>query len=312
MRIYLTLFLFLSFSFAYGQQLNADAGQDTVFCDTAVPDSLELGGAPSASGGSNVYVYNWDIFPKPYIPYPAAPNIKFYCTDFLNDTTLANPSLITGTLPFNTEELIFVLTVTDDSGQVAIDSISILRAVWIFPLGTFRIFTFPGDTQTISPAFGGGLEPYILDWGPSDSIIGNRYDYNVYNLNKPTRQVIIPDGLSEKHYNLTVTGLHGCTKVVGMYEWFQIWPVSAQSMAEPINTVSLFPNPAKNHLIASSSNKEISSVVIRDLSGSVVLVPKISSIPIKIDLRGLSNGMYFVTLGTSSGIMTKKIFKIGY
>lgn len=206
--------------------LTTDAGKDTVFC-SSLPDSIELGGQPAASGGSGGYQFKWDIYPKPYVPYSNAPNLKYYASDFISDSSTANPLLIR-TIPSNDKgPIYFILSVVDDSGNVAIDSVKYWWVNWTVSTINSMVVTYPGDTQTITPnGFNGGILPYTFDWGESPNIIGERYDYNVYtDVFVPSRQVIIPESPSPKWYGLMVTDSLGCSTWIGAYQGFIIEPV---------------------------------------------------------------------------------------
>ncbi|MGZ4047918.1 MAG: T9SS type B sorting domain-containing protein, partial [Bacteroidia bacterium] len=89
-------FLICASSFA---QLAAHAGPDKIVCPGS---SALLGGSPAASGGLAPYTYSWS---------PAFA---------LNSTTLQNP-----TCTPTTNYGVYTLTVTDDTGAVATDQVSI-------------------------------------------------------------------------------------------------------------------------------------------------------------------------------------------
>ena len=86
------LFSFLSlfsalFSYSHGQCI-ADAGIDTLIClsnSGFIP--IQLGGDPTASGGSGIYQYLWSA------NYAGIVN-NYTASDFLDDTTASNPILV--------------------------------------------------------------------------------------------------------------------------------------------------------------------------------------------------------------------------
>lgn len=88
---------FLNFTVNEPPQLVADAGPDDVVCDG---DSIQLGGAPTASGGTMAYTYTWSG------------------TNLINNT-VANPVA----LPTTTGD--YIVTVTDARNCTAFDTISI-------------------------------------------------------------------------------------------------------------------------------------------------------------------------------------------
>ncbi len=73
-----------------------------------------------------------------------------------------------------------------------------------------------------------------------------------------------------------------------------------------VANISLYPNPVQGVLnIALPANVELNSVKLYDMLGQRIL----SSKEDKLDLSGLSSGVYFVELETEAGSFTKKIIK---
>ncbi|MEA3443296.1 MAG: T9SS type A sorting domain-containing protein [Bacteroidota bacterium] len=286
-----------------------DAGNDSIFCEHV--DSFLIGGSPTAMGGISPYTYTWDIYPKPYIPYPAAPQINYYCSDLLNDTTLANP-ILQWIPTIDESELSFILTVSDNSGQTISDSLSLKEVQWAFTLGYVMIETFPGDTQTITPiAFGGGIYPYTYDWGASDSLLGGQYDYNVYaNSPVPTREVIIPNGPSPKFYEILVTDSAGCQATVSSFQGFLINLSSTSISKEP--DIAVFPNPVIDQLFIISDNQKIINIELTGSNGKQIDISDIilNSQKTQIDFSKLSPGAYNLQIESGNHKIIKKIIKI--
>ena len=69
-------------------------------------------------------------------------------------------------------------------------------------------------------------------------------------------------------------------------------------------TIKLFPNPTSG--IVTIDVKNIDSYIVYDVVGNVV---KTKSIDSQIDLTNQPNGMYFVQIQTSEGLITKKVIK---
>lgn len=300
--------MFLTASFTYAQQtLIADAGADSIFCQFQ-PDSFKLGGTPVATGGNGHYSYKWDIYPKPFIPFPLAPQINYYCSEFLDDTTSANPRLLW--LPSEETWLTFVLTVTDDSGQVAIDSVSYLQITWMFALGNIMITTFPGDTQTITPGgFSGGIPPYTIDWGSDSLIGGGRYDYNVYFDTPVSRRVIIPNATSPLWYSVWVTDSVGCSTGVGTWEQFIILPSSVENHNQ--SNVDVFPNPVQDCLNVKLPQEHLVRVMLYDLVGRIIYEQKPDYYTefVSINFSEFLNGVYYLIVETDNGTVTRKVLK---
>lgn len=271
MKFLSLIFTSLLISFiGYSQQpLVADAGRDSIFCSSP-PDSIQLGGQPAASGGYGEYQYTWDIYPKPYVPYSNAPNLKYYASDLLSDTLVAQTKLSNTLLPsVDMEPLRFILTVVADSFNLDSDTVQFWWVNWVLSTLNIMITTFPGDTQTINPnGFDGGVPPYTFDWGESTSLIGNRYDYNVYpDVYIPSRQVIIPTGPSPIWYGLTVTDSLGCSTIVGTYQGFIIQPLGIGGVT-PVEQARI---KVRNQTILIDTREPVAGVSLFSINGQLLM-----------------------------------------
>ena len=77
-----------------------------------------------------------------------------------------------------------------------------------------------------------------------------------------------------------------------------------------LETVAIYPNPAQDRLNISSPNALISNVQVTDIRGVVVINQKVSQQNITtIDVSNLSSAVYFVTMNTDKGSLTKRFIK---
>ena len=70
--------------------------------------------------------------------------------------------------------------------------------------------------------------------------------------------------------------------------------------------ISSFPNPAQDQLFIKITNGEIQQVIMYDLYGRKVL----ESRERKIDVLGLTKGLYLVKISSTHGVVTKKMIKL--
>jgi hypothetical protein len=70
--------------------------------------------------------------------------------------------------------------------------------------------------------------------------------------------------------------------------------------------VNLFPNPA-NGLFTISTSSMTSAIVITDATGRQVFSVQPTSLQIQIDAGAFAKGMYFVTIHSESGVITKPL-----
>ena len=130
----------------------ADAGSDQSIC---LNDSVQIGGSPTATGGTAPYAFSWTP------------------TTGLSDATAANPKAS----PADTTT--YIVTVTDDNGNTDMDTMVVI----IQPLAQADA----GPDQSIclndsvqiggSPTAAGGTAPFTFSWTPtaglSDATIAN-------------------------------------------------------------------------------------------------------------------------------------------
>lgn len=75
------------------------------------------------------------------------------------------------------------------------------------------------------------------------------------------------------------------------------------------NTTLVFPNPTLDKVTISAQNN-IQSYTITDVSGRVVIpLKKVNALKAKVDVSSLSKGLYFATISTNKGSISKKIIK---
>ncbi len=92
-----------------------------------------------------------------------------------------------------------------------------------------------------------------------------------------------------------------------LYQVYRDEPVLSIDENE-LNIIQIYPNPVKDILtIENISNTEITSIMIYDLLGRLVLTEKENLN--QVDVSHLNSGMLFVKIETDQGRVTKKIIK---
>src|SRR5262249_30702607 len=151
-----------------------DAGADQAICGGS---SIMLGGAPTASGGSGSYTYEWS---------PATG---------LNDAHIANPTAS----PSSTTE--YTLVVTDSKGCRGSDKATVTtHEAPVADAGPDQS-ACNGEMATLggNPAASGGQGPYTYSWSPATG------------LDDPTAANPHTSLGAKMTYVLTVTDANGCT-----------------------------------------------------------------------------------------------------
>lgn len=70
----------------------------------------------------------------------------------------------------------------------------------------------------------------------------------------------------------------------------------------------IFPNPAKNKVTIQSATNNFDSISIKDINGRIIISSE-NVVSNEIDVSALKSGMYFITLASSNGNVTRKFIK---
>ncbi|MCB9045188.1 MAG: right-handed parallel beta-helix repeat-containing protein [Chitinophagales bacterium] len=83
------------------------------------------------------------------------------------------------------------------------------------------------------------------------------------------------------------------------------WPLSVQNVAGE-DQLSIYPNPARDHITVRLQQTAIETVEVVNSVGSVVYRTQVNSNEHRIDISGLSNGHYMLRAVTADGMITKQ------
>lgn len=103
-------------------QLTIDAGNDTILCVSLWGvDTTEIGGKPTALGGTEPYTYSWET------NYTIGSN-TFGASYFLDDSTKVNPKIVS----YAPKGLKFILTVSDNNGAILRDTVNVRFSNFVY------------------------------------------------------------------------------------------------------------------------------------------------------------------------------------
>jgi len=69
--------------------------------------------------------------------------------------------------------------------------------------------------------------------------------------------------------------------------------------------LKIYPNPTQDEFVIESSNT-MKEIIITDMLGRKVLIQTITSTKTKLNVEGLSSGVYIIEIKTVSGISAKR------
>ncbi|MBW6483953.1 MAG: T9SS type A sorting domain-containing protein [Vicingaceae bacterium] len=189
----------------YDGRINMDAGNDLTLC---VGTNFVLGGAPTASGGTPPYIYNWS-------------ELTTNNVSDLSNLNVANP-IVTA----NGGSYTYGVTVSDDYGCVsATDQVVVTTQDLVANAGPTKNICIGSTNQTIGLPPVGGLPPYSYAWSPA-------MDLSCTNCENPTVSPSYPGLIT---YMVNVTDATGCTSNAQVFV--------NRDIANPIASITP-PNPA--------------------------------------------------------------------
>ena len=279
--IIISFLLFITqINFVNGQCI-ADAGENIVVCsDWNGIDTVEIGGNPTAYGGTPPYTYIWETS-------WTIGSWTYTASDFLNDTTLANPSVINAG-----ENLTFYVSVIDSESNICLDSMHVDFSNYGTHLGylTYEIQT--GDSIFLSGMENvlGGIPPLQYLWKPNHGLLDST------SLNfwaKPEYFVA---------YYLTVTDSSGCSAIGAPVYHVNVIPLSTNSNYNNVK-INVFPNPSLDFLTFHIENVNERNRIYKIFNnlGQLIIEKESMNKEMTIKTLTLNKGIYFFNITSESG-----------
>lgn len=265
---YESLFLVEMISPIFNSPFTVDAGPDTILCEPVFKE-YKLGNFVTIEGGVPPYSYSWSC------EY-AVQNKTYFASAFLNDTSLAHPTFISG---FDT--LNFTLKVRDNIGNIASDDLEVILSQFVYCLDECVETVYKGDSIQLSHCIGGGILPYTYSWDHlqslSDPLVSNPWAK--------------PDATTE--YTLTLKDAVGC--IAGSSCIISVLPAGMGEKEILNNGIIIYPNPASTFVNIVVSDQLLGSTLeILDFSGRLIEEKKINWGICTINISSYLSGLYFI------------------
>jgi hypothetical protein len=280
------IFLILLSSRAHGQ-LFVNAGNDTAICSNGGDfDTLEIGGNPTAFGGVEPYVYTWST------NYLVGSQL-FGASHFLDDSTKSNPRIVNPTLDF----IKLKLTVTDNLGTKAEDSITIRFSVFYYLTIECIDFINQGDIVTLSGNMGQGIGSLSYIWSPN---------YNISDTSAASPQAW-PD--TSVYYHVHAIDSIGCVSEISTCSIY-VNSTGFQQINNDLIKSEVLPNPINSNskIILSETIRDNATLQIFNGNGQTVLFDKFSSDTYIIGDKIIADGLYIYVIKNGSEMVSNGKF----
>ncbi|MEZ4687519.1 MAG: T9SS type A sorting domain-containing protein [Bacteroidia bacterium] len=209
----------------------------------------------------------------------------FPASDFLDDTTAQNPTLI----DISDESLVLYVEVTDAKKNTCIDSVRVYFSQFVITLDDKYAYIQAGESTNLYTSVHGGLPPLTYSWTPAGSL-SDSSDVNA-----------LASPVVNTTYYLTVTDSIGCQ---AQDVFYVIVTANGIHDLQGENGINLFPNPVSSHhqLNLVLDGGKTGKLLIMDVLGKAVLQENVYPGTNKIDLAGLVPGTYFYKLMSEDGL----------
>lgn len=268
-------------------QVTSDAGPDRVVCvGFPAMDTITIGGSPSATGGTPPYTYAWET---DYTWSIGSHTFNFTASDFLNDTTLANPKIVHAI----GDTIQFRLSVTDSENNIAYDTTTVYYAYFGFHLGYVTYTINQGDSIFLygwENVFG-GFPPYEYIWRPNH---GLKDSTSLAFWAKPEYSVA---------YYMTLTDSAGCVVTGAPVYYVNVQPLNVEEFDNQNSLVKIYPNPVSNNLNINIDRRIQGEFVFRLFlsNGKLIEENRFLENDFRIDLVNYPTGIYIYEITDNKG-----------
>lgn len=300
--IFITIVLsIIQSTITYGQCI-ADAGPDTFVCvGMSGMDSAQIGGNPSALGGTPPYTYTWEA---KYVISFGNYTWTYTASDFLNDTTLPNPSVVEHYSDL-IDTVAFSLKVQDAIGLICKDTVIVYYSILMYNCSVFIFDIQQGDS-------------IYLNYGVNawSSFPTNEYLWRPnHGLNDSISLSFWAKPDYTTNYYVTITDSVGCVFQAPDYYNIHVIPVSTTEIEKKEHSIFGFPNPANESIqltIKKQNKSENHNLVIFDISGRQVAELEVASgtTTVQIDVSEWKSGLYTAITSCNGKINGKGKFTV--
>ena len=141
----------------------------------------------------------------------------------------------------------------------------------------------------------------VSSWNVRYRVAGGQWTTATVNTN----QYAVSGLTAETNYEVQVQADCGDNNLSDWSETLNVTTLVDGINSYLLNSIALYPNPAKDVVNVQSSKFNVQSVEVIDVYGKVINTVDVVDNPTCINVSGLANGIYFVRVTTEEGVVTK-------
>ncbi|MDR1371367.1 MAG: T9SS type A sorting domain-containing protein [Dysgonamonadaceae bacterium] len=291
-QVFVLLSLLYFFQSIQGQ-IKVKIGNDTTFCAANIEIGIELGSNLIVENAIPPLKYTWSAII--HVPWGNSEKL-FPASDFLNDTTIANPKIKESWASVWNK---FVLEVQDSRGYTAKDSIHVRFSQFKYPLGYDGVYLNPGDSVMLKTsthnAFFGGIFPYIsYRWSP-EIYLSTPDQFETWC--KPTQK-------SDIEYSISVIDSAGC---ISSYNTVSKVIMNTAAMEKIEKPKKIYQKG--NFIYVGVNSNDKTSIRIFNINGVKLYDKTTTNSHLNLNELALANGVYICEAIVNGERLVCKILK---
>ncbi len=203
----------------------------------------------------------------------------------------------------------FITIVTKSNAQTMnCGSFCVMNSITIDTVGINKLFVtiYNGGSDTVN-------YPSVMVVNNTGDTVANKTNsyFFFYQLSDSTVIHSIPTSLDSipVAFTGTVYFTDNMTHQTCAIAYPSVCTAGINEVTANTDNFSIFPNPANSEIKIKCDGLKPTGITISNILGETFYQAVVSNTLSSIDISGLSNGIYFVQLQTSQGVVTKKLIK---
>ena len=268
------------------------SNNNTISVSPSTTTSYTLTGSNVQGCNSNI-VYEVTVTPQPVITIAPSPSIV--CIGQSSTLTLTGANTFTWNSGFSANPLVVSPALTTTYGVSGTGSSGCVG------YSTITLSVSPLPTVAIVPS------STIICVGQTMTLTASSANSYSWSTGQTSQAIAVTPGVVNV-YAVTVTNAAGCSKSSGPTTFVSSPCTGIEENSSTGGIVRVYPNPT-NGLLSISSLYPVQEIVVKDISGRIVMQQTVNGSDFPLSLENLTQGVYFLEIHGSAVHNTFRIVK---